>query len=212
MADRSIRTIAISGWILRSLRLKNNRRFGPGGIFKSLGLLEIAISGFKFIQGSGIKSPGRAGLDTDWHFILFPSLQTEVALVHLGPRLRSELGGIIGAGLKAFAIAFFITQTSFRVNYDDPVFFPLPDGRGRAGGDTNRLQTLVTGNSQIADKEVWIFPFFRVKDPHPSLRTGRNIVPVFTSYLTGPAPGTTGLIKIESNLHDRSPSNRINRD
>ena len=110
---------------LAEFGFEHNGRPGSFGKGESLGPLPVAVFGFHFFQGACIQCSGGAGLDADGHFIFNPPVQTETAFSHPGAGLRSELGGIVGAGLQALDVALFVAQAGLAVDDDDPVFLPL---------------------------------------------------------------------------------------
>jgi hypothetical protein len=161
------------------------------------GMARPSMLGFHFFHRPGIQRPHRAAGHADRRLVLRPAIQTEIALLHLRVLFRTELGGLVRAGLEAL-VAGILAQAEVTVDYNDAILFPLRYGLHGTGSQAHRLCTVITGAGQESHKGMRILASLYGMHPHPACRTGRNVMPVLAGHHAGETTRAPGLIEVES--------------
>jgi hypothetical protein len=133
-------------------------------------------------------------------FALCPSLQAEVAFLHLGVVFGAELGRLVGAGFEA-ELACILSQAGVPVNHYYAILVTFAYGVHWTGWYTSRFSAVVAGSAQKGHKWVRIFAPLYSCYPHPASWPCLDIVPVLAGHHAGITAGASGLIEKEGQLH-----------
>ena len=179
---------------------------GPAlrGVSKAHGLSYFTVLSSELVKGSEVQCPHRTRLNADRLPALHNPLEAEVALLHLGIGLSTELGNLVGACLQA-QVAAILSETEFPIYHHDPIIRPFNNSTNGAGSYTGWLPTVTAGQSEPGHEDVGELSLLNSGYPYPVHRPGIYVVPILAGYVTGVAPRASCLIKVKPQLHGRPP-------
>jgi hypothetical protein len=169
----------------------------PFIVLEPFGFVNLAVLGFQLLQWPGIQRSHGAASDTDGLFALFPSVQTQVAFLHLGVIFGAELGRLVGTGFEA-ELTCVLPQTNVPINYDYAILMTFSYCVHRTGWHTGRFSAVVAVSAKKGHKRVGICASLYSLDPHPASWACGDIMPVLAGHHAGKTAGASGLIEKES--------------